>query len=245
MKISLCLCESPSHLHETDGRTVCRQRRKLQIGLRKKQYYCFASQQNYNLVTDFSLWFITGLEHIADWKAYDHILFLLALCGVYEWKQWKNVLVLITAFTIGHSITLALSVTNVLQIETSWIEFLIPITIIITCIYNLKRLDIQAQMNFRLNYFLALFFGLIHGLGFSFLLKSLLGNESNVLVPLLSFNLGIEAGQILIVIAVLLISLFLTTIFGVQRRNWNFFISSAVFGVALIMSLERLAVLFE
>lgn len=195
-------------------------------------------------MNDFSLWFITGLEHIADWKGYDHILFLLALCGVYEWKQWKNLLILITAFTIGHSLTLALSVLEIVHVDTDWIEFLIPITILITCLYNLKHLDSRAYKNFRPNYFLALFFGLIHGLGFSFLLKSLLGKEQNIVMPLLSFNLGLEAGQILIVAGVLLISLLLTTVFGVQRRNWNFFISSAVFGVACIMSLERLATLF-
>jgi HupE / UreJ protein len=196
-------------------------------------------------VNDFSLWFTTGFQHIIDWKGYDHILFLLALCGVYEFRNWKNLLVLITAFTVGHCLTLALSVTSLLKVNSLWIEFLIPITILLTCLYNLRRLDINSDKNFRSNYFLTLAFGLIHGLGFSYLLKSLLGNAENILVPLLSFNLGLEVGQILIVTSVLLISLLLTTIFGVQRRNWNFFISSAVFGVACMMSLERLSVLFE
>jgi ABC-type antimicrobial peptide transport system permease subunit len=196
-------------------------------------------------VNDFSLWFFTGLEHIADLKGYDHILFLLALCGVYEWRQWKNLLVLVTAFTIGHSISLAFSVLDIVKADTEWVEFLIPVTILITCIYNLRRLDIAAQTSFRLNYFFALFFGIIHGLGFSTLLKSLLGSAENIVMPLLAFNLGLEAGQILIVLLVLLISVILAATFRVQRRNWNFFLSSAVFGIAFLMALERLSFLFE
>jgi ABC-type antimicrobial peptide transport system permease subunit len=196
-------------------------------------------------VNDFSLWFFTGLEHIADLKGYDHILFLLALCGVYEWRQWKNLLVLVTAFTIGHSISLAFSVLDIVKADTEWVEFLIPVTILITYIYNLRRLDIAAQTSFRLNYFFALFFGIIHGLGFSTLLKSLLGSAENIVMPLLAFNLGLEAGQILIVLLVLLISVILAATFRVQRRNWNFFLSSAVFGIAFLMALERLSFLFE
>lgn len=196
-------------------------------------------------MNDFSLWFYTGLEHIADLKGYDHILFLLALCGVYEWRQWKNLLVLITSFTIGHSVSLALSVLNIVKADTAWVELLIPITIVITCIYNLRRLDLNPQSSFRLNYFFALFFGIIHGLGFSTLLKSLLGSAENITMPLLAFNLGLEAGQIFIVLVVLLISVILTATFRVQRRSWNFFLSSAVFGVAFLMALERMSFLFE
>ena len=195
-------------------------------------------------MNDFALWFSTGLEHIADWKAYDHILFLLALCGVYEWRQWKSLLLLVTAFTLGHSLTLALSVLDVIHPHTAWVEFLIPVTILITCVYNLWRLDKIPAGRLAPNYFLALFFGLVHGMGFSFLLKSLLGSEENVTVPLLAFNLGLEAGQILIVAGVLSFSLFLTAIFRVSSRSRNFFISSAVFGVAFLMALERAAALF-
>lgn len=191
---------------------------------------------------EFTLWLQIGMEHIADWKAYDHMLFLLALCGVYELKQWKNVLVLITAFTIGHSISLAISVLGWINVDSAWIELLIPLTIGITCLFNLRHLT-QTPKNFTLNYFLALFFGLIHGLGFSFLLKSLLSHEEQIALPLLAFNLGIELGQIGIVLAVLLISILLTSLLRTERRNWNFFISSAVFGIAFIMSLERMSFL--
>lgn len=195
-------------------------------------------------MNDFTLWFTTGLEHIADWKGYDHILFLLALCGVYEWQRWKQLLVLVTAFTVGHSLTLALSVLDVIRPHTAIIEFLIPLTILLTCVYNLRALDTQRAGNFRPNYLLPLFFGLIHGMGFSFLLKSLLGGEADVVWPLLAFNLGVEAGQLLIVVAVLLISLFLTSVFRTKRRDRNFFISSAVFGIAFVMAVERAAALF-
>ena len=196
-------------------------------------------------MNDFALWFVTGLEHIADWKGYDHILFLLALCGVYDWQRWKQLLVLVTAFTIGHSLTLALSVLHIITPNTALIEFLIPLTILATCVYNLRHADTQRAANFRPNYLLPLFFGLIHGMGFSFLLRSLLGSEANVTLPLLAFNLGVEAGQLLIVVVVLSISLFLTSVFRLRRRDRNFFISSAVFGIAFIMAAERAAALFE
>lgn len=196
-------------------------------------------------MNDFTLWFTTGLEHIADWKGYDHILFLMALCGVYEWQRWKQLLVLVTAFTLGHSLTLALSVLDIIHPNTALVEFLIPLSILFTCVYNLRVLDTQRSGNFKPNYLLPLFFGFIHGMGFSFLLKSLLGAQTNVLWPLLAFNLGVEAGQLLVVVAVLLISLFLTAVFRTKRRDRNFFISSAVFGIAFIMVIERAAALFE
>jgi HupE / UreJ protein len=191
-------------------------------------------------LNDFYLWFSTGLEHIADWKGYDHILFLLALCGVYELREWKQLLILITAFTLGHSLTLALSVLDVLKIRTPVVEFLIPVTILLTCIMNLTDLQKNRQRSqARLRYAAALFFGLIHGLGFSFLLKSMLGQEENIVPPLFAFNLGLEAGQLLIVAVVLLLSVLSTRLIHFQERDKNFFLSSAVFGIACMMMLER------
>jgi hypothetical protein len=189
---------------------------------------------------DFSLWFFTGLEHIADLNGYDHILFLLVLCAVYEPGQWKNILILITSFTIGHSITLALSSLEIISPGTPFIEFLIPVTILITAAGNLINTEKKSGPYFFLHYAGALIFGIIHGMGFSFLLKSMLGSEESPLLPLLYFNLGIEAGQVLIVVFVFLISLLLTSFFRVSRFKWNFFISSAGFGVAFVMALERL-----
>ena len=194
-------------------------------------------------MSDFNLWFITGIEHIADWQGYDHILFLLALCGVYEIKQWKNVFVLITAFTIGHSITLALSVTNTLSIKSAIIEFLIPITIILTASYNLYTNYKNKQNNPKINYGAAVFFGFIHGMGFSYLLKSLLGKTESILSPLFAFNIGLEAGQIIIVACILIISLFLTSVLKINPKHKNNFISLAVLIIAFIMAFERLPAL--
>lgn len=195
-------------------------------------------------MSDFYIWFITGLEHIADWNGYDHMLFLLALSGIYSLTDWKKLLILITAFTVGHSVTLALSVLNYIVIKSEWIEFLIPLTILSTCILNLKNLD-KPVNNQSFKYILILFFGLIHGLGFSYLLKSLLGKEENITLPLFAFNIGLEAGQILIVGLIFLISLTLTSFFNIAEREKNFFISSAVFGIAFIMTCERLNTLIH
>jgi len=191
---------------------------------------------------DFGLWFSTGLAHIADWQAYDHILFLLALCGMYGLKDWKALLLLITAFTVGHSLTLALAVLDVVQIGVRWIEFLIPVTILFTCLFNLSRPENKPNAQPLVHYTMALFFGLIHGLGFSFLLKSMLGKETSLVQPLLGFNLGIEAGQLLIVLITLILGTFMPRILGIIDFKWRFFLSSAIFGIALLMALERLPI---
>src|SRR5215211_4882222 len=150
---------------------------------------------------DFWLYFQLGLEHILDWQGYDHMLFIAALCLRYLLKDWRKVLILVTAFTIGHSITLALSVLSYINIPSAWIEFLIPVTIVITALSNLFQPNTEPKRKFPLIYFYALFFGLIHGLGFSNYLKSLLGRGTSVVSELLAFNLGLEAGQLIIVAA--------------------------------------------
>jgi hypothetical protein len=197
-----------------------------------------------NILNEFTIWFITGYEHIADWNAYDHILFLLVLCGVYNLKDWKTILILVSAFTIGHSITLAMSVLNIFVANAAWIEFLIPVSILITAILNLSSLDKNKNVSIKINYFLALFFGFIHGMGFSYLLKSLLGREESITYPLFAFNVGLEFGQITIVLIVLLISTIVNRISNITERDKNFFISSAVFGIAFIMALERVGAIF-
>jgi hypothetical protein len=188
---------------------------------------------------DFWLYFQLGRDHIADWKAYDHILFVTALCLRYLLKDWKKVLILVTAFTIGHSITLALSVLNYVSVSVKWIEFLIPVTIVITAISNIWQKEFQFKTRFPLIYFFALFFGLIHGLGFSNYLKSLLGKETNIVSELLAFNLGLEFGQILIVMLVLVISWICITLLKFSRREYLLFLSGAIFGVAFLMAIER------
>jgi hypothetical protein len=184
---------------------------------------------------DFVMYFQMGWQHIVAWDGYDHILFIIALCAVYMLQDWKKVLVLVTAFTIGHSVTLALSVTNVIHISTKVIEFLIPVTIFITAFSNV----VKKQEKVQLNYYFALFFGLIHGLGFSSYLKSMLGTQTNITVPLLAFNLGLEFGQLLVVIGILLLTGIIVNITGVKRREWNIFLSAAIFGIAVMLSIER------
>jgi hypothetical protein len=191
---------------------------------------------------DFPLYFKLGWQHICDWQGYDHILFVAVLCGTFLLADWRKVLILVTAFTVGHSITLALSVVNILHINTSLIEFLIPVTIVVTSIINIKNKR-RSPGTLRLSYALALFFGLIHGLGFSNYLKSLLGKSTNILPQLLAFNLGLEFGQVLIVLCILAVSFFLLNVIKIQRREWTLFLSSAIFGIALIMCIERYALI--
>jgi hypothetical protein len=188
---------------------------------------------------DFWLYFGLGFEHIADLAGYDHIIFVVALCLRYTFDDWKKILVLITAFTIGHSITLALSTLDYVQVSAAWIEFLIPVTIVFTALSNISQKDFKFKTRFPLIYFLALFFGLIHGLGFSNYLKSLLGKDTNIISQLLAFNIGLEVGQLLIVATVLFVSLICIKFLNFQRREYLLYGSGAVFGIALIMALER------
>ncbi|WP_026464696.1 HupE/UreJ family protein [Adhaeribacter aquaticus] len=190
-------------------------------------------------MNDFSLYFGLGLEHILDLQGYDHILFVSVLCGIYLFSDWQKILVLVTAFTIGHSITLILSVFEKIQVSVGWIEFLIPVTIMFTAISNLISVNKVASIKVR-NYGLTLLFGLIHGLGFSFYLKSLLGRNANILLELLAFNVGLEVGQILIVIFVLLFSYLVVNRLKVSQRNWNILLSSLILVVSLYMAIERL-----
>lgn len=188
---------------------------------------------------DFGLYFSLGREHIADLAGYDHILFVTALCLRYLVQDWKKILVLVTAFTVGHSITLALSVLGYIQVSTRWIEFLIPVTIVITALTNVLTSNSQRSSNVYVIYSLALFFGLIHGLGFSNYLRSLLGKDANIVSELLAFNIGLEVGQLLIVVAVMLLSLICVQLLKIQRRDYLLFASGAIFGVALLMAIER------
>jgi len=189
-------------------------------------------------MTDFTFYFRLGWEHIISLEAMDHILFLMALAAIYTLREWKAVLVLVTAFTIGHSATLALSTLNLLTVPSKLVEFLIPCTIVITAFSNLFQKS-QTPRYIRLNYFLALFFGLIHGLGFANALRFMLASDQSLGWALFGFNVGLEAGQILIVIALLLIAQAATTLFKVTKRDWVLFLSAAVFSLAVQLALQR------
>src|SRR5690606_30408879 len=125
--------------------------------------------------------------------------FIIALCAVYLFRDWKKVLILVTAFTIGHSLTLALATTGWIRVNSDVIEFLIPVTIALTAFFNILKPKPSKSRGIQTNYVFALFFGLIHGLGFSNYLRALLGRESSLFEPLLAFNLGLEVGQLFIV----------------------------------------------
>ena len=180
-----------------------------------------------------------GFNHIANLSGMDHILFVAALCIRYQLSDWKKWLVLITAFTIGHSVTLVLSVFHYLDFSTNWIEFLIPVTILITSISNMFVKKFSFNTRFPVIYFFALFFGLIHGLGFSIYLKSLLGMQQNIAPALLAFNLGLEIGQILIVMAILVISFIFVTLLKVPRRDFILIVSGGILALSLQMAIER------
>ncbi|MBS1489906.1 MAG: HupE/UreJ family protein [Bacteroidetes bacterium] len=190
----------------------------------------------------FSLYFVLGREHILDYaNGYDHILFVVALCALYTWSDWKRVLVLVTAFTIGHSITLALATLQIISINSNLVEFLIPLTIFITALSNIfKKGESLGSSKIQINYLFALFFGLIHGMGFSNYLRALLGKSSSIVSPLLAFNLGLEFGQIIVVTLFLTISYILVTWLKVNQRDWRMVISSAIAGIAFILMKDRL-----
>jgi hypothetical protein len=188
------------------------------------------------LLETFKLFLVLGLEHIVDIHGSDHILFVIALTALFTISDWKKVLILVTAFTIGHSITLALATLRVVNFNSDLIEFLIPVTIFLTAFFNLFRHKGAGRpMKAQINYYFAMFFGLIHGLGFSNYLRSLLGTDKTILTQLLAFNIGLEIGQLFIVVLFLIASIFVVDIGGVSKRDWRLVVSAGVAAVALTM----------
>lgn len=189
-------------------------------------------------MNDFSFYFSLGWEHIISLAALDHLLFIAVLAAIYMLKDWKQVLILVTAFTVGHTITLILSIKQWIEVEESLIEFLIPCTIAITAVANLFQRSFTPKA-VRINYFLALFFGLIHGLAFANLLRMILAKEQSFAFSMFSFSVGLEAGQILVVLLVLLLCQAFIQLLKVDRKHWVIFISAAVFALSLEMAAKR------
>ncbi|MEM8893197.1 MAG: HupE/UreJ family protein [Bacteroidota bacterium] len=190
-------------------------------------------------MSEFQLFFELGLDHILDIDGYDHILFVIALCAIYEATAWKRILILVTAFTIGHSVTLAMATLKLVSLDASLIEFLIPVTIFITALVNIVNRDKElSPKQVNQNYGLALGFGLIHGMGFSNYLRSLLGKDESIVNQLFAFNIGLEVGQIIIVVVFMLLGVILRTFFSMERRDWVTIVSSAVMGVAITLMIE-------
>lgn len=195
-------------------------------------------------MNDFQMYLHLGFKHIIDLRGSDHILFIVALTARYIWTDWKQLLILVTAFTIGHSVTLALSVLQWVNLPINLIELLIPVTILITVFTNFGVKSFNFSSKYPIIYFFALFFGLIHGLGFSNYLRSLLGKEESILVPLFSFNLGLELGQLLIVSVILIISFIFVSLLKLDRKRVVQVISGIVFLLAANMVWERIVSFF-
>ena len=192
-------------------------------------------------MSEFRLYLDLGVFHILDFAGYDHMLFVMAIATIYLINDWRKVLVLVTAFTIGHSITLALATLELIKYDLELIEFLIPLTISITALANLftrdrRRFEVTQRKGY-VNYFFAGFFGTIHGLGFSSYLKVLLGAEHNIIKPLFAFNIGLEIGQMVIMILFLIFSTVFVDFFGVDRRDWKMIISSIILGISVTLIL--------
>ncbi len=189
----------------------------------------------------FEMYLQLGVNHILDVRGYDHILFVVTLCAVYLLPQWKQLLILVTAFTIGHSITLVLATFDIVRIDSALVEVLIPITILLTSLANIayKQQSISTPFH-AAKYATALFFGLIHGLGFSNYLRAMLSGEDSIFSPLLAFNIGLELGQLVIVSLVMAFAWLAVKKLHTPQREWNLVVSGAGLGISIILIIERI-----
>lgn len=192
-------------------------------------------------MNNFTFYFRLGWEHIISIEAMDHLLFILVLSAIYLAENWKKVLILVTAFTIGHSATLILSTLDIIRFNSKWVEFLIPLTIVITALTNLLKPGFSPG-RLRVNYVLALMFGLIHGMGFANTIRFMLANSQELLVPLLGFNLGLEAGQILVVTVILALAWLFVTRMKTPRKYWVIVLSVGSLVVSAWICVQRLPI---
>jgi hypothetical protein len=194
-------------------------------------------------MNEFLIYLQLGYNHITDVNGYDHILFVIALCAIYRVSDWKKILYLVTAFTIGHSITLALAALDFIEYSTDLIEFLIPVTIILTCFANFFHRSTESVLNLEKfsnsRYLFAIMFGLIHGMGFSNYLKSLLGKDESIVLQLLAFNIGLEIGQLFIVVVAITLSFLVLNGLKLKKHSWNLILSAFVAGVAFKLMTEK------
>jgi len=188
----------------------------------------------------FGTYILLGFQHILNWQAMDHLLLLLSITCVFTLKDIKQLLWLVTAFTLGHSLTLALATLGWISINPTWVEFLIPCTILVSAIQNLNFKDSKRRNSSKLPYYTVLFFGLIHGLGFSNYLQSLLGKELSIFTPLLAFNLGLECAQLIVVSFILIFSTGLMSFTRIKRIHVVYVISGMIIGLVLPMLVERM-----
>ena len=188
---------------------------------------------------DFLFYLQLGWEHIISKDALDHQLFILALIAIFSFRDWKKVLILVTAFTIGHSLTLVLSALDVFRFPSDWVEFLIPCTIVFTALDNIIFSKNEKKL-IQLNYYLALLFGLVHGMGFANSVRMMLASEQDITLPLFGFNVGLELGQIIVVAIALFIHYIFSEVLKLSNKIWIYIISVPIFIFALKMALERI-----
>lgn len=193
------------------------------------------------MMTDFLFYLQLGWEHIISIDALDHQLFILALVAIFSFQDLKKVLILVTAFTLGHSFTLALSAFDIIRFPSNWVEFLIPCTIVFTALDNIIFSKNEDKL-IKLNYFLALIFGLIHGMGFANSVRMMLAKEQSIVIPLLGFNIGLEIGQIAVVIIILSIFYILSTFLKLKKKHWVMLVSAPILIFSIKMALERIPV---
>lgn len=180
-----------------------------------------------------------GINHVLNINAYDHVLFLIVLTIPYVFKDWKRVFLLVSMFTLGHTLSLVLAAYDVVHVNAQIVEFLIPITILVVALFNVFTAGKGAQKErIGILFFSTLFFGLVHGLGFAREFQMLLGDSDNKLVLLLEFALGIEISQIIIVFLVLFLGYIVQTIFRFSKRDWIMVISAIVVGLVIPMILN-------
>lgn len=192
-------------------------------------------------MSEFVFYLKQGVNHIIDPEGIDHMVFVITMCAFYKFEDWKKTAVLITAFTIGHSITLVLAGFQLIRVNATLVETLIPVTILATSIFNVAELN-KKNVAFNANYIFGLLFGLIHGMGFSNFFRSMMmgmGDDSIVL-PLFSFNVGIEIGQIVIGTVFFAFLYVFTKKLKVEHYKWNLYISGSGGGIAITMILKAL-----
>lgn len=191
----------------------------------------------------FGIFLKLGIHHILNIAAYDHILFVVLLTNLYKPSQWKIVLALVTAFTLGHTTSFAIAALGYISIRSAWVEWMIVVTIFLTGIENLLTGEVRGNQAFTLRYWLkygtAMVFGLIHGLGFASYLQGLLGKEGKWVVPLLSFNLGVEAGQWVVVSLVMILTFVVVNFFRIKIHSWNIIVSAIGITISVILLIVR------
>lgn len=181
-------------------------------------------------MNDFWLYLKEGITHILDIEGLDHFYFIISFCILYSFKDWKKILGLVTAFTIGHCITLFISGLELITINANTVELLIPITILLSCLNNFYALikDERTKQHISFTYMILLVFGLIHGLGFSNYARMMTFDNDSIIVTLLGFNIGIELAQLVIVTGVLMVIAGLQLILKSNIKWFRFTVNSII-----------------